>query len=96
MTDGLPDDGSEGDDLVPLTLREKVRNRAFNKALDRRLNFYTAIMLGLIGVGAVREVFQFFDGEAFTLWVFLVSLSVGLGVFEIIAYVGKRQTRRED
>ena len=49
MTDGLPDDGGSGDDLAPLTLREKVRNKAYNKGLDRRLNFYTAIMLGLIG-----------------------------------------------
>lgn len=95
MTDGLPDD-DEGGDLAPLTLREKVTNKAYNRGLDRRLNFYTALMLGLIGVGAVRELFQFFEGEEFNGWTFTISLTFGLGVFELIAYVSKRATRREE
>ena len=97
MTDGLPDDGDAGDDLPPLTLREKVRNKAYNRQLDRRLNFYTALVLGFIGVGTVRELFEFINGnDEFNALVLLGSLAIGIGAFEIVAYVSKKLTRRED
>ena len=74
-----------------------MENKGFNKALDRRLNFYTALVLGLIGVGVVRELFQLIDGSGeFSLVVFLGSLIVGIGAFEGIAYVSSKLTRRED
>ena len=50
----------------------------------------------MIGIGAVRELFQFLDGEEFNAWVFVLSLATGLGVFEVIAYVSKRLTVREE
>ena len=90
-------DVQDADEPEPLTLRQKIENKRFNKALDRVLNGFNAVSLGIIGYGAIKEAFDAIDGsDVFGAGTFIVSLLIGFGVQALIAYVTLTLTRRED
>ena len=59
----MSEDVQRTDEPEPLTLRQKIENKRFNKALDRMLNTLSAISLGVIGYGAIKETFDALDGS---------------------------------
>ena len=84
-------------DLEPLTLRQKVANKTFNKTLDRGLSAVNAVALGIIGYGAIKEAFDALTGtNPFGAGTFVVSLAIGIGLEALIAYPTLKLTRRED
>ena len=91
---------SEGNDqggLQPLTLRQKVENRRFNKVLERGLGAVNALALGVLGYGGVKEALDALAGRSeLNLSTLVVSILVGVGLEAAIAYFTWTFTRRED
>ena len=90
-------EGNDQSDLHPLTLRQKVENKRFNKTLDRILGVWNALALGILGYGVVKEGLDAIaDRAAFDPVLLLVSLIVGVGIEVGIAYVTFKLSKRED
>ena len=84
-------------DLQPLTLRQKVENKRFNKTWDRILGGLNAVSLGILGYGGIKEAFDAIAGDdAFGALTFTASIVIGVGMQIGIAYLSHTRTKRED
>ena len=84
-------------DLQPLTLRQKVENKRFNKTFDRLITVINALALGVLGYGVVKEALDAVaERSPFDTPLFLLSLVMGVGLELVVAYLTFRLTKRED
>ena len=86
----------EEGDLTPLTLRQKVENKRFNRTLDRIVGALNALALGVLGYGVVKEALDAVAGDAFDPVLFAMSAVIGICIEIGIAYVTFVMTKRED
>ena len=90
-------DEDEIEELQPLTLRQKIENKRFNKTWDRILGVLNAVSLGILGYGGIKEAFDAFAGtDAFSTLTFATSIAIGVGMQVGIAYLSNTRTKRED
>lgn len=88
--------GEPPPDLEPLTLRQKVANKLFNKRLDNTVMPFKTLGLGILGYGAVKPTMDAASGAAFPLGAFAFSLVVGVALLAGATYVQNTMMERED
>lgn len=86
----------EPDDLEPLTLRQKVANKRFNKQFDNIVSPVRTIGLGVIGYGAVKPLIDATAGGDFPFETFLFSLLVGVALIGGVTYFQNKLLKREE
>ena len=83
-------------ELEPLTLRQKVANKRYNRGLDAVVTPFKAAGLGVLGYGAIKPAIDAANGEPFPIPTFVLSLVVALVISGGAIYVQTALTRRED